>query len=212
MDPQRQYAQLLTLWSQGSKLFRRDRHYRRVAESDWEAWWKLGRRLVERQLIVLPVPGRSFPVLLVGGVDFWITLVDERFCAQSDVFLHGIGIIGAESGALRWDGHWTLQMELALRLGERGWKTLMHWPHASQGGVLEVSSIDESLTLLGALRRNPRVMDTLSMEDWVLASHLIRHPRIGMASDHGLSPDAGFRYDVETGILWWTGQDEDSVQ
>ncbi len=210
MDPQRQYAQLLTLWSEGSKLFRRDRHYNRRQQDEWDAWWRLGRRLVERGLMVLPVPFPE-PILLVEDGARWFTLATASG-VNSGVARGDTVVVTADgSSVLAWDNRWTVRMDLALRLGMRGWDTLMHWPDKWGTPGWTCDSLDAALTLLGALQRTPKPFQTMPMADWTLAARMMRHPERRFASGHALPWEHGFCYDAETAESWWERQDEDSV-
>ncbi len=207
MDPQRQYAQLLTLWSQGSKMFRRSRYLDQDGAVSWEKWWRLGRHLVERHLVVLPVP-LADPYFLVGVGEQWLTLCPRQ---TGDIGIAKgliVAVEDAEVPALSFDGQWVVSLELAQRLGKRGWHTLIQW---KSPGRLRVQTLDQAFTLLGALERWPRLFSEISREQWVKASQLMRHPGQRMSSAMELPVQWGFRFDAETGEIWWERQDEDSV-
>ncbi len=209
MDPQRQYAQLLTLWSQGSKMFRRAQQSPGRWDSQWDAWWHLGRRMVERGLTVVPVP-MTPPYLLVDIEGQWFTVCPPEG-AQTNVAHHIIVVARDDAPALTWDGRWQTSWGLALRLGRHGWGTLLNAPKAL-ASPLRVGTVDHALTLLGAMRAKPGLFRQLSAEHWEVAATLMRHPghRIALASP--LPASWGFQYDALAQQAWWERQDEDSVQ
>lgn len=209
MDPQRQYAQLLTLWSQGSKMFRRSQHLLKHRDEGWDSWWRLGRRLVERRMTVLPLPLPD-PYLLVGTESEWFTLcpagLQDVGVARGQV----IEVAPDGSDALCWQGRWTIRMDVALRLGQRGWDTLCRWPREDAPRVT-IAGLDGALTLLGALGRWPTLFAALQPEDWALASELLRHPMRRLEAPRPLPESWGFCWEAETHEAWWQRQDEDSV-
>ena len=210
MDPQRQYAQLLTLWSQGSKMLRRAQQLEGQRDPEWDAWWRLGRRLVERQLTVLPVPG-SGPILAVSTQRYWFTLSSARLRKVGTAGHHSIAV--AEAGtALSWSPEgWTVRMDTALRLGEKGWNTLCRWPGSLMGPPWTVDDVDQAVTLLGALDRQPGLMSRIPMQQWAIAAHMLRHPLHPVPCSAPLPEALGFRYSPERQTAWWEPQDEDSV-
>ncbi len=213
MDPQRQYAQLLTLWSQGSKMLRRARQLEGRRDPEWDAWWRLGRRLAERQLIVLPVPG-SEPILAVSTDRYWFTLSPVALRRVGTTGHHSIAVtpIGDEEAALAWSPEgWTVRMDTALRLGEKGWNTLCQWPGCSTGLPWSVDDVDQALTLLGALNRHPGLMSRIPRQHWAVASQMLRHPLHPVPCSSPLPEALGFRYSPDRQTAWWEPQDEDSV-
>ncbi|NMP22157.1 hypothetical protein [Sulfobacillus harzensis] len=211
MDPQRQYAQLLTLWSEGSKLFRRQKHYRSRKDDRWDGWWRLGRRMVERGLSVLPVPLAS-PMLVAAVGERWFTIAGlsdvEKGIARDPVII----LRHRAEAALHWDGRWSLHHDLALRLGPKGWRMLLEWPRPGCCEILTVSSVEASLTLIGAVGRHPAMFKELPLADWELASQMLRHPGRRFPASHPLPVELGFRFDRHREEAWYQGQDEDSVQ
>ncbi|PSR22038.1 MAG: hypothetical protein C7B45_08540 [Sulfobacillus acidophilus] len=209
MDPQRQYAQLLTLWSQGSKMFRRAQQLSDHWDSQWDAWWHLGRRLVERGLTVVPVP-LTPPYLLVDIEGQWFTLCPPKG-ANTGVAHRVIVVARDDVPALRWDGVWNTSWSLAMRLGRHGWTTLGSAPPPLESPLC-VATVDQALTLLGAMRRKPALFRQLSAQHWIVAAALMRHPGLRLATASPLPASWGFGYDPLTHEAWWERQDEDSVQ
>ncbi len=202
MDPQRQYAQLLTLWSEGSKLFRRERQYRSRQADSWDGWWRLGRRMVERGLLVLPVPLGS-PILLAAVQDLWFTVAGledvDVGIARGPVLIRTEGT----DWALRWDGVWHVRSDLALSLGQRGWRMLVQWPSPSRKQPWQVADMHQALMVIGAVNRRPEIFRGLDMEDWEVASMLLRHPQKRCRWPHPLPARFGFFYDGQE--AWYQG-------
>lgn len=210
MDPQRQYAQLLTLWSQGTKLFRREAQYREY-DARWDAWWRLGRRLVERRLLVLPVPLQE-PVLVAATESHWFTLASAPDVEDGITRGPVVVVADPDSGpALHWGNYWSVRYDVALQLGLRGWDALLTWPRRQASAAWQADDVDAALTVLGALHRHPYIFHAVPMQDWVVAARLVRHPGQRRSVTAPLPASVGFRYDVATGQAWWPGQDEDSV-
>ncbi len=201
MDPQRQYAQLLTVWSQGSKMFRRSQYLDIGYNPEWNVWWRLGRRLVERGLTVLPVP-TAYPTLVIATQGDWFTLcpADHR----RDGLAKGVvvGVSGADAPALRFDHGWIVSHDTALRLGMRGWSTLVRWA-GELDTVLTVPEVDRALTLLGALGRLPLLFRAIDVGDWVAAAVMLRHPARRMSMARPLPECWGFHYDAASKQAWW---------
>ncbi|MCY0879268.1 MAG: hypothetical protein OWU84_10045 [Firmicutes bacterium] len=210
MDPQRQYAQLLTLWSQGTKMLRRAQHHALPYSAAWEWWWRLGRRLVERRMAVLPVPLNE-PALLVGlSEGEWFTLLSSA--TAPDVARIGRALIVWRDGpaALAYqDERWCVRLDVASALGQRGWRTLVRWRPAEPVTAATRAAAE---TVLGALDRYPALFGAISPDLWVTAAFLLRHPGQRLPSVAPLPAEWGFRYDGATETAWWERQDEDIVR
>ncbi len=215
LDPQRQYAQLLSVWAQGTKAARRINHRQRGEWSDtWEVWWRLGRRLVERRLEVLPLPTPS-PVLLISWLNEhnllkWATLAAADDQKAFEVYRHVIRIAQPNSPALQVDADgWILTHVLAGSIGRRTWTTLLQWDNPP---TLVCDGVSDALTLLGALQAHPAKFRRSSVADWAVLAHLWRH--------RGAPQKVPLSFDGQTyGWIrcqddrWvWPRQDEDSVQ
>lgn len=210
MDPQRQYAQLLTLWSEGSKVFRRKAFLTGDREEAWELWWRIGRRLVERGLMVLPMP-LAVPSLFVATENRWWTLIDEQHVSSEMVHGQVIAVRTECQPALSWTGYWGVSVEMILRMGEHGFSTLIEWPTHKFSGELSVDALDHAVTLIGALHRTPALFHALALDDWVTAARLVRHSGMQLKVSNPLPREWGFRYDTEQHLAWFERQDEDSV-
>lgn len=212
MDPQRQYAQLLTLWSQGSKVFRRARHYNGWDRADrWDAWWKLGRRLVERGLTVVPLPLIEGPALMVGfpgDREGWLSLADVQISDWPLIFPGGIGVC-IEGPALGWtEGGLVVNMSLLRRQGQRGLQTLSRIASAKPF----VSRVDRAETLLAAYARFPEAFSSVPAQDWSFLAFLWRHRGESRpyAAWGEVAPSPWVMWDARTRGFRWS-QDEDSV-
>lgn len=192
-------------------MFRRSQHIDKQTDPEWNAWWRLGRRLVERRLVVLPMPLN--PPYLIAALPestgwFVLSRADQVYRGVA----HESAVIGVElsqTSALRREGgHWLVSFPLALSLGPKGWAALLsHEPAA----VLDVPDQTTAVTVIGALGRHPRLFDAIEPQDWCLAARLMRHPGKRLAASQALNPSWGFQFDAVTGEAWWERQDEDSV-
>jgi hypothetical protein len=190
-------------------MFRRSQYLDKRKSSPWDAWWRLGRRLVERRLAVLPVP-LDVPALLVGAPGVWFTVCPENWTGHGVVKPPLIGVYETGGEALVWQsGHWTVSFETALALGIRGWDALVQGVKPDSPVSCPTSS--DALTLIGAMGRQSAVFHALNGADWPLAARLMRHPHRRAPADHPISERWGFRYDETSHEAWWDGQDEDSV-
>lgn len=211
LDPQRQHAQLRTLWAEGNKTLRRLDHYRRgqFPVEQVELWWNLGRTLAERGLMVQALPVDAGTWLVGGrrssGRSFWLTLVDAHAVLAADGHRHVVGI-DFDPGAPAWRanaGRHTLAARLARRMGEglwavidraRGWPLDQEWP-----------DIDETLTMLAAIAQEPDRFNPGWQHDWSRLARLWRHRGVWqpMAQWRGPSGYHWIRYDPETGRHMW---------
>ncbi|MDA8195430.1 MAG: hypothetical protein M0Z53_15760 [Thermaerobacter sp.] len=215
MDPQRQYARLLTLWAESAKSARRMDHLAPGRwPREWDPWWRLGRRLVERGMDVLPVPG-VFPVLLVAWDQTapgrsWAALVDAGDAQGRLVYRHAIRIaLAPDAPALEGDRlGWLVSRDLALLLGARLWRTLIEWPDHPCGRWPEN---DQALAILGALAARPAAFRQAPTDDWSVLARLWRHRGIPqrIPSWH---QDPPYRWVHRVADRYvWPSQDEDSV-
>lgn len=191
-------------------MFRRSRHLRIAYDSSWDCWWRLGRRMVERHLTVLPVPLES-PRFLVGLSDRWFVVCPESTARDGVANRLIIAIADGGANALTWSRGWILSGDLALSLGQRGWNALVTGAVPAADADFLVERMDEALVLLGAMGRMPALFRFLPSSDWVLAARLMRHPSRRMAAVRPLPSSWGFQFDADSGEAWWSRQDEDSV-
>lgn len=189
LDPQRQHAQLLGLWSQGSKLVRRleYRGYRdRLELNRAERWWNLARALSERGLVVQLLP-LSPPVALVAfdsGKTGWVTLVDEAGAEVSDPALyHRRLIVQAEDAPalMLGVGGPRLSELLLRRLSAKTLGTLMMLAEDCECR-LAVGSVPDALVLLAAWRSAPEQMSRVEPGHWAAVAKLWRHRGQAIAS------------------------------
>jgi len=220
VDPQRQYAQLLTLWAKGSKTFRRFDQHPEGFQSEWDLWWRLGRRLVERQFHVLPIPGLPKPVLVVAWSNYQIFLADRDLKEWRAELPEAWWGDRRPTPVWRVNAHdATFSLTFLMRWGQRGftaWERVRPSALAASGEdeTIVADSIDDGLTILGALIRYPRVFSHLPPSAWAWAGRLVRHPgtwqQVPQVPD-GLATISGMAYDPRTDRWCWLGQDEDSV-
>lgn len=181
LDPQRQHAQLLTVWAQGNKAFRRWQHNRAHDYAPWaefEPWWNLARKLEEKGLVarMFPAPG---PVILVSGGgrrrDAWFALVSDAVLWQ-DVFKH-IVVIHPGQEALLWEsGQFTVSMACAARLGAAHWEVLRETAQALEGLQRMVwEPIGVAIEILSLLTQKPPRRIPWDVEDLESLAKLFRH-------------------------------------
>lgn len=216
LDPQRQYARLLTLWAVSAKASRRMEYLARGRwPAAWHDWWRLGRRLSERGLAVLPVPGVR-PVLFVGfdgpgQSTGWLALTPPDDEAAGKIFGAAVGVdMHSGAPALVIDqGRWVVSVHLALRMGQKLWRVFLAPPPLESA---KWTNLDDALTLLGAMVIRAGVFERAPLEDWMPLARLWRHR--GVAQQLGPWPGST-RYAwirrLADGRYLWPGQDEDSV-
>ncbi len=220
LDPQRQHAQLLTVWAQGNKAFRRWQHHRAQDYAPWaefEPWWNLARKLEEKGLVARMFPA-PHPVILVSDVghhhNAWFAVVSDAIRWQ-DVFKH-IVVIHPGSEALAWDsGRFTVSMACAARLGTKHWDVLRETPVAPDGLTrMAWAPLGVAIEILTLLTLKPRGRKAWALEDLESLAKLFRHrgqPQSVILKDptryawiKTLPTSDGQRYE-------WPGQDEDIV-
>jgi hypothetical protein len=183
LDPQRQHAQLLGLWSQGSKLIRRLGHRGYGASFDLdrvERWWNVARRLSERGLAVQILPLEP-PVVLVAwgkGKESWLTLVDATGIEAEDPTLyHRLLMVhfDEQAPALSFSGEGPrVAARTLLRLSERTLRTLIRIGEESAQRV-SVADLNDALVVLAAWQQEPRMMERAPGSDWIWLARLWRH-------------------------------------
>lgn len=192
LDPQRQHAQLLGLWSQGSKLFRRLGHegaLKGPERTRLEALWNLARLLEERGFAVRLVPAPSLPLLLLADGGGWWTLVPRS--AEPGVVRavrHPLGIDlepGAPALAVQ-DGGVTLALSVWRRIGSRSLRGLLAMA-ASASADLRVAAEEEALVLLAAFAEVGGRLAGAPSADWPLLARLWRHRGVAIRADGGLA-------------------------
>lgn len=225
LDPQRQHAQLLTVWAQGNKIFRRWQHFRRDEYAPWstfEMWWNLARRLTERGLVAQMFPGPG-PIIVVGGLgrkqDQWLVLVTpEQYWPE--VFSHLV-VVHLQTPAMTWSDHISLSYDCAVRLGNRHWNVLLRLADkmAEDNGI-SWSSIHTAIDVLALIDREYGRLQPLCGKDLTPLAQLWRHRGVPQVVS-GWTPEPG-RYSwlrpIMTpkgpGYLWsneLARQDEDIV-
>lgn len=225
MDPQRQHAQLLTVWAQGNKIFRRWQHFHREEYAPWsifEVWWNLARRLTERGLVAQMFPG-SEPVIVVGGLgnkqDQWLVLVTPKQ-VWPEVFSRVV-VVQLETPAMTWSDHISLSYDCAVRLGNRHWNVLLRLTHKMAGdNSISWSSIHTAIDVLTLMDREYGRLQPLCGKDLAPLAQLWRHQGVPQVIP-GWTPEPGrYRWlrTVTTpkgiGYLWskeLARQDEDIV-
>ncbi len=180
LDPQRQHAQLLTVWAQGNKMFRRWQHYRAQGFEQWrefEQWWNLARKITERGLLAQLFPGPS-PVILAGGLgknqDGWVALAAPE-AYWPEVFKRLV-IIHQGQPAMEWTDHFSVSMECAALFGLRQWNMLAR---LTELALSEKSTLWTSphtvLDVLSMLDHELGRLKPLCLEDLEPLSRLWRH-------------------------------------
>ncbi len=184
LDPQRQHAQLLGLWSQGSKALRRLNHFgylNRAAFAQTERWWNLARQWEERGVMVrlLPVVPPAGLLKWGSGTDEWSTVIDagelDRY--STAIYRHPLGIDfrpRADAVTMSADGPTIFAATLCRRLSA----SLVHTAGmlSRRAGLdLRLVEVDHALEVLAAWRQVPRAMARVAPEDWAAAAHLWRH-------------------------------------
>lgn len=182
LDPQRQHAQLLTVWAQGNKAFRRWQHNRTHDYAPWaefEPWWNLARKLEEKGLIARMFPA-PHPVILVSGVgrhhDAWFAVVSDAILWQ-DVFKQ-IVVIHPGHEALAWDsGRFTVSMACAARLGTKHWEVLRETGEGALYGLQRTvwKPLGVAIEILTLLTLKSRGRQRWALEDLESLAKLFRH-------------------------------------
>lgn len=181
LDPQRQHAQLLTVWAQGNKAFRRWQHYEPQGSAPWaqfEPWWNLARKLEERGLVARVFPAPQ-PVVLVSGLgrhqDAWCAVVADAN-PWRDIFRH-IVVIHPGPEALAWDSErFSVSMACAARLGRTHWEVLAHEEESPPGSVhRKWEPIGVAIDILSLLSAKPRLLRPRGLEDLEALAQLFRH-------------------------------------
>ncbi len=187
LDPQRQHAQLLGLWSQGSKLVRRLEHrgYGETLQLEFvERWWNIARQLSERGLTALVLPLRP-PVLLVAygfGKTRWVTLVDRAGVESFDptIYHHLLTVDFGEGPALYLGAERSvLSDQLLLRLSVKTLATMAELSERHSRAVT-VEAVPDALVVLAAWHHVPEAMARVDEEDWIPAATLWRHRGHGL--------------------------------
>ncbi len=181
MDPQRQHAQLLAVWAQGNKAFRRWQHYRPLDYAPWgefEPWWNLARKLEEKGLVARLFPAPN-PVILVSGLganaETWCAVVSDAV-PWREIFKQ-IVTIHRGPEALAWNAReFTVSMACAARLGRAQWGVLAHQEHFSGiTGSMTWEAVEEALNILTMLAKNRRRPAWWTLEDLEALARLWRH-------------------------------------
>ncbi len=184
LDPQRQHAQLLGLWSQGSKALRRLNHFgylNGASLTQTEHWWNLARRWEERGIVLRLLPVVPPAGLLMWGAltDEWSTLVEARELERyaTAIYRHPLGIdFRPQASALTMtpDGPTILSLTLCQRLSA----SLVHTTGALSrrpGVDLRLVNVDQALEVLAAWRHAGGAMSRVAPADWAAAARLWRH-------------------------------------
>lgn len=197
LDPQRQHAQLLGLWSQGTKLVRRMQHrgYRdRLNLVQIQRWWDLARSLSERGLVVQILP-LSSPVVFVGfapGKQGWVSLVDVTGVDAIDASLYHRPIaidFAPAAPSLRLDGTGPILAEAMVRkLSGKSLKALMDLVAVTGGrDTVTIDRAQDAEVVLAAWHFVPQMMRQARANDWVALARLWRHRGQALTIDRALS-------------------------
>lgn len=189
LDPQRQHAQLLGLWSQGSKLLRRFEYYGGERESLAAVthWWNLARALQERNIAVLLLPVAP-PLGLVGwgtGKHDWCTLVDVQRVADRpdpELYHHPMAVNFAdEASALIVRGEAPILSDRLLRrFSARSLGAVADLvQQMGPSDALEIGGVEAALVVVAAWSKAPDLMRRIRVEDWEAVAQFWRHRSSG---------------------------------
>lgn len=216
LDPQRQYAQLLTLWAQGNKIVRRQTNGQPHAPS--LAVWQLGQSMVSHGVQVLPVCLDPAIILVSPAQEdaLWCVLVDREFGVHNpSLFRRMLWLDRDRTHALTVGPVWSVSMELARVLGVRQWITLCRWVTKDPGRAVLPTKTD-AITVLAGLAHHPTRIGKAPVEDWLGLSRLWRHQGTWQVAPI-THPDAysWLAWDRASNKYLWPSsmtKDEDSVQ
>ncbi|PSR25319.1 MAG: hypothetical protein C7B47_12510 [Sulfobacillus thermosulfidooxidans] len=175
LDPQRQYAQLLTLWAQGNKILRRQTNGQpdaRVLQS-----WKLGQSVASHGIEVLPLSLEPTIFLLAPTPTdaLWCVLVDRDYgMHNSQLFRRMLWLDHKEQPALHAGPIWSISENLAKKLGVIQWKILCQWMDKACDDV-EWPENWQAITVLAGLSHQPQLIGQAPAQDWLGLSQLWRH-------------------------------------
>ncbi len=176
LDPQRQYAQLLTLWAQGNKIIRRQTNGQ--LDSTTLATWQLAQSIASHGVAVLPVSLDPAIVLISPDQEgqVWGVLVDKGWGQNNARFFRHMLWLDRHSAPALSVGPlaWSLSRELAVGLGIRQWLTLCRWSEKRCDAV-DFGTKSEATTVLAALAHQPLRMGKAPSQEWLGLSRLWRH-------------------------------------
>lgn len=212
LDPQRQHAQLLGLWSQGSKLFRRlgqEGVLQGAERIRLEAVWNLARLLEERGLAVRLVPGPSGPLLLLANDRGWWTLVvrpAEPAVLRAVRRPLGIDLDPSAPALVIRGGEVTLALGVWRRIGANSLDGLASMA-AVAADSLRVASVDAALVLLAAFSAAGRRLQHAPSADWPELARLWRHRGVAIHTDGRLAERYSWLEADDQGRLCWPETD-----
>ncbi len=175
LDPQRQYAQLLSLWAQGNKIIRRQTNGQ--FDAPVLRIWQLGQSMASHGVNVLPIS--LDPAIVMISSDHqgvvWCVLVDKEWGqSHSDLFRRMLWLNKRTAPALSTGEVWSVSMDLASRLGRSQWSTLCQWIKKDVD-VAEIDTESDAITVLAGLTHQPYRIGKASAQDWSGLSRLWRH-------------------------------------